>query len=108
MILSFPDPGEREEVRQFEQKVLRDCLPHELNAQAMFQEAKADGFRLSPDTLIAMQHETLTGLALLWAGLPPHQADNFVEKLAAMLGPKWFAARARTRAMAERALAGAL
>jgi hypothetical protein len=101
MILNFPDEQEEEqEWRQFENKVIGELLPRQLEIKA-----RLDGGRLPINTLLALQQETFAGLALLHAGLPPHEAEKFVRNIAARLGPEWLALRRRNKARADRALA---
>ena len=104
MIMRFRDEDDEREVLGFKQKFLSDCLPGALRTRAMFEEAKGTR-RFSLRRLVAIQEETLGEFALLLAALPPREAEKFFEKLAALLGPQWRAARARTKAMAEQALA---
>jgi hypothetical protein len=46
-------------------------------------------------------------MELLWRGLPPKEADEYVEKLARLFGPEWLEMRAKIKALALRAIAQA-
>jgi hypothetical protein len=116
MIVAFPErqkpwdltkQQEQWELNGFKRKVLREALSDTLQWKALLEEAKASGFRLSINTLLEAQREIFSWMELLWRGLPPKEADEYVEKLARLFGPEWLEMRAKIKALALRAIAQA-
>jgi hypothetical protein len=71
---------EEEETAEFVEKYVREMMPRMQYLTACIQSG-----RMSTDALLSAQQEIFRGFALLYAGLPPHHQEKFMERLA----PQW-------------------
>lgn len=90
VVINFPRPYDEEaETAAFVRRFLVDMMPR---AEHFRNYVECGGLPI--DALLRVGRESFEALVLLWAGLPPRQADEFIDRLA----PRW----AQLVAMMER------
>jgi hypothetical protein len=104
MIISFRNKQEEREVADFVRRLHARFMPRALYFRDYLQGSKRWGYHVPIETMEMI--ERLEALELLWMGLPPKEAEEFIELLAPAWA-EWKALRARNKASADRAIAEA-
>ena len=83
---SFPAPVEdyddEAETAAFVERIIAETMPRFQYFSGWLDDAKRFGIHHAIDPLFLIERETFDVLTLIWMGLPPRQADEFVERLA--------------------------